>query len=662
MNFYKLILKSITNNYKNYLLYIIATTISVMFFFSFSSIQYNEGIQTLKGLDGFKKATDMSVLFKNASIQVALFIGAFVVYCNSFFMDKRKKEIGLYSILGAKKSDVIGMLFLENIVMLIVSLIAGIFLGLLGSKLFTNILISILGIDINVNLKLNYMAIMSTIKVFTIISLISILLNGVIVYRYKLIDLLKSSSKPQKAPKASIITTILSILFLYNAHREISKMFTYPTEKKFVITSNIFMLIGIYLLIISILVYIIKLGTKNKRNYYKNINMTVYSNILFKIKKNAIMLALLSVLTGVTLLNASTAAINYFDVVNKIEKVVPFSFVYNNNGKYNEVAYNEKRIETIDSKEMDKKIEEAINKYSNHKIINSINAEFLSYQIPQREGPMNYFIISNSKYKDIIKLNNEKEKIENLSENEAIIFNSDYYKYTENSGALRINFKNNLKIKEYRNYDFINSNAFPRPNRKIVVSDDMYKKLYKENKIYSVKAINVENDKNSKELTAELLKIVPKVRMSENLTFRVNIGCNLSSYYEYYNNNMIGAGSRIFLNSLLAVIFLVCIGSIIFFKQMSEANENKELYENLNKIGVSKKEIRNSIIKQTAFVFYIPLVIGIIYTKPYYTLLDLTVENVYIPKIIVLTIFILLYMLFYILTLIKYYRVVTNYK
>lgn len=660
MEFYKIILKSIKNNYKNYFMYMFVVTISVMVFFSFSLIQHNDAIQSLKGLNGYEKASNMIDLFKNGAIQISLFIGVFIVYCNLVFMEKRKKEIAIYSILGSKKIQLVGMLIIESLVMLIISLIIGIGLGFICGRVFIDLLIYILKIDVNIKLQFNYNAIIATGVVFTIITGIAIIARVITIYRYKLIELFKASSKPEKAPKGSIITATLSILILFNAYKLLIRS---GNEKKLFIAGTVGILVGIYLLIISILIYAIKLCMKNKRNYYKNINMTIYTNILFKIKRNAITLSMIAILTGATLVNAMTGAISYFDVVNKVEKKVPFSFVYNNNGKYNDFIDRDrdKSNQMLTPEQLDKKIENTINKYSSHKIINSIKAEFLVYQVPQREGPINYFIISNSKFKEINKLNNKKEDID-LKGNEGVIFDSDYFKYREVDNNFKINSKINLKIKDYKLYDFINTNAFPHPNRKIVVSDEVYDKLYDKNKVYSVKAINIENDKNSKKLTAELLKVVPKVRMSEELVARVNIGCNFSSYYEYYNNNMIGSGSKIFLNSFLALIFLICIGSIIFFKQMFEANENKRLYSNLNKIGVTKNEVRNAIIKQMAVTIFMPVVIGIIYCTQCFELQDMFVQNVYIPKIIVLIIFIVFYVVFYIITVVKYYKIVTNYN
>lgn len=651
MCFYKLVLKSIKNNYKHYILYMFAIIISVVVFFSFSSIQNNETIQGLQGLHGFEEAADMSILFERGARQIALFIGVFIIYCNILFMEKRKKEIALYSILGFRKIQIVSVFFIESIVMLIVSLIIGVFLGFISYKLVTNLLIAILGIDISIKYQFSYNALKSTGIVFTIITLISVLITGIMVCKYKLIDLFKATSKPQKEPKVSIITAILAILLLYNGYKR------YAND----LLSNSLILAGHYMLIISIMIFFIKLGMSNKYRYYKDINMTVYSGILFKIKRNAISIALISVLTGMTLVNASMGAIDYFDVVNKVEKVVPFSFVYNNNAKYSEIAYGTKDKQDLTPKELDEKIENTINKYDKHKIINSTDVEFLVHQIPQREGPINCFIISNSKFKEINKLNDKADEDLGLKDDELIIFDSDYFKYREKKESLKIN-SIDFKVKDYRFYDFINSNAFPRPNIKLVVSDEAYKKLYNKDNVYSVKAINVENDRNSKELTKELLTILPKMKLSDKLAYRVNVGNNISTYYEYYNNNMIGAGSQIFLNTFSAIIFLICIGSIMFFKQSSEAVENKKLYANLNKIGVSTKEIRNSIIKQTAIIFYLPLAAGIAYSRLKYSTVEMYVQNVETPKMIVLAIFVLIYTIAYIVTVIRYYKIVTDFK
>lgn len=180
----------------------------------------------------------------------------------------------------------------------------------------------------------------------------------------------------------------------------------------------------------------------------------------------------------------------------------------------------------------------------------------------------------------------------------------------------------------------------------VVVKDEVYSKLYDEGKVVRRTFINIENQRESKKLTAEIEK---------------NLGNNekLTSYYGHYRDTMTKMGIIIFLGTFIGFVFLICTGSIIFFKQLSEAGEDRDRYDILKKIGVKKSEIRNSIAQQMVFIFALPLVVGITHSIIALTILQTVLSSSLVyPVLITAGVYTFIYLIYYILTVNSYCKIV----
>lgn len=649
LSLFNIAFKNIKKNFYNYFLYFISMAFSIMIYFTFSSIQYNK--QVIELADASLK---VGTAFKAASIIIAIFAAMFIIYSNSFFTKKRKKEVALYCMLGVKKKEVARMLFYENILMGALALATGILLGSLFSKLFLMILVKLMSFDVTVKFAISFKAILNTSIVFLGLFIIAALHGYTIIYRFQLIELFKSEKVGQKKPKASFIFAILSVILIGTGYY-MSYVFNYTNLTKLLIILVV-TVIGTYFFFSSFVVFIVKLSKMNKSKYFKGLNMIAASNLLYRIKSNGRTLATIAVLSATTITALGTCTCIYYDQVTHIKEDAPFSFAYLS------------KDETLN-----KNIENILNSSSDNKIKTSIEADFIKVAAKEpnlmktlnkgddyEEG--NSFIISESTYKKIAQVEGIKDTM-TFNENEVVIFMSMFSdKFMTNPIGMPMYFKSNntevtVKIKNFQDHLLTNASysaELPMQDT-IVVKDDLFNKLSNENTSYKIKFININNQRNSKEVSNKISNTL----INSTLYDKDNI--YFSSYYDHYTTTMSSMGLIIFLAAFIGLVFLLCTGSIIFFKQLSEASDDKDKYEILRKIGVTNSEIRTSVSKQILFVFSLPLIIAITHSMFALSILQpILRESLILPILVTAGVYTLIYFVYYILTVAYYCKIVNS--
>ncbi len=638
MTLFNMTFRNIKRNFHNYLIYFVSMVFCIMIFYTFTAIKFNKQVAELTA-----NSVNMSAAFNAGSIVIAVFVAMFIWYSNSFFTKKRKKEVALYSMLGVKKKQIGRMLFYENMVMGAMALVAGILIGTLFSKLFVMILIHIMSFDVNVKFAISLKAIISTIIVFLIIFIVASLHSYTLIYRFQLIELFKSEKVGQKQPKASVILAVFSMIFIVAGYY-MSLNYKYESVTRLVVIL-ICTILGTYMFFSSFIIFVVKLSKKNKGKYFRGLNMIGTSQLLYRIKANGRSLATIAVLCATTVTAMATASSIYYSQINSINKLTPFSYAYKSEGK-----------------STDEQIKQIINKYPSNKIKSLTNSEFLILDsrwpnISKVKGnslkDSKSFVISESSMKKLSKARGMDYNI-SLNPDETMSFMVTYSdKLMENPVGKNIKLKVAgkvipLKIKAFKDgllTDQLTVNDLYMQDN-VVVTDQVYNKLYDKDKVLKYTFINIEDQRDSKELTTEIEK---KLGGKEALL----------SYYGSYRLTMTSMGIVIFLACFIGFVFLTCTGSIIFFKQLSEASDDKERYDILKKIGVKKSEIRVSIAKQMAFIFALPLVVGIAHSIIALTILQkLLGSSVVYPVLITVGVYTLIYIIYYILTVNSYWKIV----
>lgn len=641
MTLFSIATKNIRKNFTNYFLYFASMIFSIVIYFTFVSLKYDKTIQAASDT-----SPKISSAFSGAAVVLLIFVAIFIWYSNSFFTRKRKKEVGLYSLLGVRKKQIGQMLFYENFIMGVLALIVGVALGTVLSKFFVFILLKTMGYDAITHFTIPTAAIINTVIVFMIITFITSIQGYRLIYRFKLIELFQADKEGEKEPNSSFFIALLSVVLIGIGYwLALQNIMTSNVWKQMglMVTALVILvtvILGTYLLFSTFTVYLLKMSRKNKKSYWNGINLISTSQLLYRIKGNARTLTIIAVLSATTLTAVGTAYSFYYNNRTNAELTNPNSMMFINTDKHmsnqvNDLIKHDKKHTIIYSK--------AIQALQIDADITSLNDTFSS-------GQMNYTVISSSVFNALAKEQKRNESL-SLKGNEAAILDAAYLedlspKYIGKTVSLKVNNRNEkITFKHLKKYSVLNLRT---AYATVVVSNELFAKLETEIKPVNIEVYEISNEDDAKELTKAIAEIMPEK-------------ANFSSFYTNYSSSLETTGLLIFMGGFLGLVFLAATGSIIYFKQLTEANSDKERYEILYKIGVNKKEIRKSIAKQVLFIFLLPLLAGIAHCAIALTALSRLMQmNLVIPVVICMGVYTSIYIVYYFLTVNAYYKIVTK--
>ncbi|GIN56710.1 ABC transporter permease [Lederbergia ruris] len=641
MTLFRIARKNIKKNFTNYFLYFSSMIFSIVIYFTFVSLKYDETIAATT-----ESSQKISSVFNAASVVLIIFVAIFIWYSNSFFTRKRKKEIGLYSLLGVRKKQIGRLLFYENFLMGISALLIGILLGSVLSKFFASVLMKVMGYDVMANFAVSSAAMINTIIVFTLITVITSFHGYRLIYRFKLIDLFQADKEGEERPRASFFIAVFSIIFIgigywlalqnileSEAWRKIGIMLT-----PLVIILSV--ILGTYLLFNTFIVYLLKLSIKNKRKFWRGINLISTSQLLYRMKGNARTLTIIAILSATTLTAVGASYSLYYNSKSNAELANPNSIMFMNHD------------EQLANKVNEKLLQDGNHEIIYHKTIPTVPIKVDTASLNGMMGEIiqEYTIISTKTFNEMAGLQGRKDHL-SLEGNHAAVLDAGYYEglspeYVGSSIPLHVDhLAEDITFKKLLKYNVLNSKT---ANITVVLSDELFSKLEKETDHVNMEAYKFTNENQAKEINKEIESILPD-------------DASFSSFYNDYALGMESTGLLIFIGAFLGLVFLAATGSIIYFKQLTEANSDKERYVILHKIGVNKQEVRKSIAKQVFFIFALPLVAGIAHSAVALTALSRLLQtNLVIPVFICIGIYILIYVIYYFLTVRTYYKIVTK--
>lgn len=619
MNSFKIAIVNFKRNIKTYGLYVMAMIFSVATYYNFLSMRYNPQFLEHEEASGYIQSTAMS-----ASVLMVIFLVFFIVYSTNFFLNQRKKEIGVYAFMGIDNSKV-GFIFAsEGLLLGLLSLIIGLGVGILFSKLFMMILAKVALLNMKIDFFISKKAIIGTIIVYSIILMFTFLKGYISIIRSNLIDLINSLKKEEELPKVNYFKGIVSIIIIGIAYY-VAINYEKIGFGTSLLTTILLIILGTYWLFGSFFSMIIRHYINKKSFLYKGVNIVSFSNIAFRIKNNYKTLTAVAVLitTCITSFGTVSSLKYYVEKNRKIE--VPYTISY-----------------VSDNKEQIDKADEIIKKSKNTiKLKERTNF----FYVPDNE----VVVIKLSDFKDILSglgVEDREDIISqfNLSKNEV--------GYIERPQTMMSLIETDgIKIKD-KKYDikvstkvplFGNGLNFPC----IVVNDKEYE-ILKANFIeHQFNGIILDNPKNIKDLTFQLAELLSPKESSLYTSFVAD-----ASFYDF-------TGIIYFLGSFLFLVFVFGTGSIIYFKTLSESFRDKGKYEILKKLGMTDLEIYKSVSKQVGISFILPLIVGSIHSiVSILALSNMMKFNLLIPTIMSIGIFTLVYGIFYIFTIRKFMSIV----
>ncbi|MBZ2174327.1 FtsX-like permease family protein [Schnuerera sp. xch1] len=582
--------KNMKGNFKSYLIYFISMLFSVVIYYTFVSLQYSTEI-----VKGIESSEAMQSIFLVASVILILFVSVFMLYSNKTFARKRKKEVGLYSLLGLQRKTIGRMLFYENFIMGTVVLVIGIAVGTFLSRLFSMILIRLLGIAVDVGMVFSLKAVINTTIVFISIILLTSIQDYRLIYKFKLIELFRAEQVGEQEPKASVISGILAVLCLILGYWFAFQRFSDNEEVlRNIGITLVGIILGTILLFSSAVVLLLKIKKRNKKSYYNGMNLITTSNLVYRIKGNSRMLSVISLLSAVALSAVSVGVGMYYGFEENSRLATPFSYMYiSQDETFNESVDNiirgdeehpviaQTRISVIKSK----------GEASSSKILSGREAN-------ADENPVK--IISVGQYNKVANILG-LTALPSIENEKAIAIRPMYtdYETSDYKGeTITLNLPKEDITLEFEGMTVERVINWSYPDVMIVVSDEVYNKIEAQSSTVDYVGYVVEGQKATKKTTNALAEI--KTPESK-----------LSTFYTEYRLGIEGAAFNVFILGFLGLVFIMATGSIIYFKQLSEVTSDKSRYEIINKIGVSNRDISMSILRQNAFIFGLPLVIGV---------------------------------------------------
>ncbi|KIL73933.1 ABC transporter permease [Bacillus badius] len=647
--------RNIKRNFKDYFLYFTSMIVSIVSYFTFKTLQYNSQM-----VSAANDSNMVSNAFKIASVMLIIFVSIFIVYSNSFFTRKRKKEVGLYSLLGIRKKQIGKMLFYENLLMGLLALLVGIVIGSLLSKVFLELLVSMMELNLNVHFEVPVKAVLDTTVIFFLIILYTSVQGYRLIHRFKLIELFRAEQEGETIPKGSIIMAFLSVGLVGSGY------FLSVTATKDISSDNFLFfalyivlatVLGTYLLFTFFTIFVLKRARVKKSSFYKGIKMVATSQLLYRIRGNAKSLATIAILSAVTLTSVGASVTMYYNTFVQAKKVTPFSYSY----EIKDTALNNKINTIIDSEKNNHPVTE---QFELEMVPVKGNFEGETADTANRDKTRNFHYYSSESYQLVSQstFNTLAEKMNTeaiyLNAGEAFVYDNTYvegYKYSAVYKGNKVVFPVGNEMKTLTIQGAEGRGLTNLGELVVVVPDDVYKQAKKVAGTRIVKNVNVKNERSSKELTEELQKAlpVPSEEMQSLESFK--------DFYTDFRRGIEATGVMMFIGVFLGLVFLLATGSIIYFKQLTEANADRERYVVLRKIGVTKREMKVAIAKQVRFVFVMPLVIGILHSL--FALIGLSTVMPYeilIPLLMSIGAYSLIYLGYYFLTVHSYFNIVSR--
>ena len=604
--------KNIKRNIKSYSLYIGATIFSIILYFTFATLKYSENIsglaETSKQIKGIMSASAFVLI---------IFVSIFILYSNTFFMKKRKKEIGLYSLLGVRKRTIGFLLFFENMMIGLISLIIGIGLGFLMAQLFLSMLLKMMGLSIDVGFAFSIQAVIDTALVFFLLFLITSLLGYRVIYKFRLIELFHAAKQGEKHPKTNIFAVMIGIISIGTAYwMALEDLSDSVVWSIFSLATPLIIIgltvLGSYLLFNHVLVFILKQMKKIEHWSWKGLNMMSVSQLLYRIRANAKTLTIIATLSATTITAGGAVFGLYYSTEKNTTEYTPFTFMWK--GEEQQVS-------------------------SEH-LTDSIPFHAKEIRIDENDSSYVYNVIDESTFITLAHALHW-ENIEPIKQDQVLLIDP-FYDERFSTATSEI-YMNDEEIVVQKLYDQSLFNIETLMGSTIVVKDDQFEQVASETSAYQA----VKLDKYKSELA-----------LSNELKEMSGID-NFSSAVENYQQALQQSGVLLFVGSFLGFVFLLAMGSIIFFKMMTEAEEDKDKYAILYKIGVNEKEMKRTVRHQMLVIFVAPLLLGLLHGAVALTAFSKLLQmDLLIPVVIWMVAYTLIYIIYYFVTARGFYQTV----
>ncbi|KEI99940.1 ABC transporter [Clostridium botulinum A2B3 87] len=657
----KIALKNIKKSYKDYTIYFLTLILAVCIFYSFNSIESQKVLIEIEFMSAIMKA------ISGVSVLVSIILGGLIVYANNFLIKRRKKELGMYMILGMGKRKISRILVTETFIVGVISLVGGLILGIGASQGLSTFTLKLFDVGMDeYKFIISISAMGKTILYFGTMFLLVMIFNVFVISKYKIIDLLIANIKNEdikfKNPYIYLLTFVLCVIslgFSYKSLLEIPFDLERNLERNMSIPIAL-AIVGTVLFFFSLAGVILYVTNKNKKIYFKGLNMFVLKQMNSKVNTNFISMSLICLMLFITIVVLSTG-INFKKVEEEgRRKITPFDAsvtLYNKDENKNQNNHIEDMLNKIDFKKSKNEKYAIYNDY-----YTGLKASELLKVKERNFARYNVYFSKISDYNKILKLKGEKEIA--LNKSEVLILSSSGGAINLINEKLKSNRRIDIKGKEYliKNDKVIEENLKTSSRADnpctVVINDELVSDYKISSSVLNVIYLDTNREENNKKYN----KINDNYIKDEYKNSDISI--DVITKDEVYSKSNGITSMMLFIAIYLGIVFLITSMAVLALQQLSEASDSIERYKALKRIGANKKMIDKTIFIQTLMYFSLPVILALIHSMVVIKIVnDLTstiinTANFMYSILITVLIFVIVYLEYFYITYAGYKNIV----
>ena len=661
----KLAKTNLSKNRQNILPYLLSCIGTVIMFYIMSTLAVSDGLKKMIGEAAIQEVMQFGVYI------IGLFAVIFLIYSNSFLTKRRKKEFGLFQILGMEKKHLAKILFFESLYLWILSVVGGVLLGILCYKLLFLVLLKLTRLQGTIPFSFDGKAAGSTMILFAVIFLINYLKSLHQIHVSRPIELLHGEQEGEREPKTKLLTALIGLLCLGTGY-----YLALTCESSMEALGKIFgavllVMAGTYCLFSAGSIALLKLLKSNKRYYYQTRHFTSISGMLYRMKQNAMGLANICILSTGVLLVISTTSCLWFGMQEIIQTRFPHQIAVEVNDSL--VSANGGGISL--TKEEIAALREQINGYLENQQAAKRYERDATYWLAMAENKEDRVGLTTEVkgFADGLSLTEFMEASEyermtgqaaNLKPGQVLVLTTKEKPYGYDTIRFGDAVSCEVKHMENAQEDTVESINVVYDTRIIVFADrEEARAAYvavtgKTPAGYSWNyQIDLMGDaKQQIQIGQGIRDIVDQAHCDGYVEVRED---NKDSLYKMY-------GSIMFLGIFVGTLFLMGAVMIIYYKQISEGFDDRKRFQIMQKVGMSRQEVRQTIRAQVVTVFFLPLAVAILHTvvafpvtRQLMTMMNFPDSGIFlVATAVTIVAFAIVYLIVYTITARAYYKIV----
>lgn len=656
----KLAFLNLKKNHKTYVPYLFTCILTIMLFYALSAIGMNNGLEQMRG------GTAIGTVMEWVTALTGGFSLIFLFYTNSFLIKQRKKELGLYQVMGMDKKNLSLMMLWETLITAAVSLGAGLLLGLALGKLMFLIFLKVVHFPVPLDFAVEPEALLQTVRLFLAVFLMNLAWNLFRVARSKISEMVGASRAGEREPRGKWLLSILGLVSLGGGYYIAQTADSPLSAVNVFFFAVILVIIGTYLLFMSGSIVLLKTLKKNKNYYYKTKHFTAVSGMLYRMKQNAAGLANICIMSTAVIVVLSVCVCLYAGIEDSLKNQFPKEVSVSIPDGSDEIRTKTVQLIQETAEQADVKVTGELG-YRSFLLPCMLKGDTAMFGNAATYGDEEGFTES---YRGMVLIpledyNAVTGENETLQEGEALIYApEDEYAYdTILLGDVPYTVKEVLEnvplVAEGMMSHVVGMFYVILPD---VSSVEYLAKEYG----FSTEELNHVGYDAWFDLEGDARDKGEMVRLLEERLVRENPDSYVQYKEDYRQSTYVMNGGALFIGIFVGALFLISTVLIIYYKQISEGYDDRENYQIMQKVGMDRREVRRTIRSQILAVFFLPLLGAFLHVAFAFRVMTMLLEVMYVlnvPLFLACTagvtaVFTLLYVIVYMVTSREYYRIV----